>query len=130
MNDHQNKARGAAPAGARQAAAADLDPETDPNRWEALVARIRAEAQPLLDARRRQSTLVGILAGWRRPVIAAASGLAAAAVATLMLLPSDGGAEEVAMAEVMVPWSVAAWIEGSYAPTVEELVVAVEEYAP
>ena len=47
-----------------------------------------------------------------------------------MLLPGDGGAEEVAMAEVMVPWSVAAWIEGSYAPTVDELVEAVEEYAP
>ncbi|MCY3613194.1 MAG: hypothetical protein OXH51_16845 [Gemmatimonadetes bacterium] len=130
MNDHQNKARGSAPAGARPAAAADLDPETDPNRWEALVARILAEARPLLDARRLQPTLAGTLAGWRRPVIAAASGLAAAAVATLMLLPSAGGAEEVAMAEVMVPWSVAAWIEGSYAPTVEELVVAVEEYAP
>jgi len=130
MNDHQNKARDSAPAGARHAAAADLDPGTDPNRWETLVARILAEARPMLDARRRHATLAGTLAGWRRPVIAVASGLAAAAVATLMLLPSDGGAEEVAMAEVMVPWSVAAWIEGSYAPTVEELVVAVEEYAP
>jgi len=129
MDDHQNDARGSVPAGARHAAAADLNPETDPNRWEALVARILAEARPMLDARRRQATLAGTLAGWRRPVIAAASGLAAAAVATLMLLPSEGGAEEVAMAEVMVPWSVAAWIEGSYAPTVEELVVAVEEYA-
>ncbi|MDE2805270.1 MAG: hypothetical protein OXN18_09025 [Gemmatimonadota bacterium] len=126
MNDHPNNA----PAGTGAPAPAGLDPETDPNRWEALVARIMAEARPLLDARRRQPTLAGTLAGWRRPVIAAASGLAAAAVATLMLLPGDGGAEEVAMAEVMVPWSVAAWIEGSYAPTVEELVEAVEEYAP
>ena len=107
-----------------------LDPETDPNRWEALVARILAEAQPMLDARRRHVSLVATLAGWRRPVITTASGLAAAAVATLLLLPGDGGAEEVAMAEVMVPWSVAAWIEGSYAPTVEELVEAVQEYAP
>lgn len=130
MNDHRKNARARAPAAAGPPAAAQLDPETHPNRWEALVARIVAEAQPILDARRRRSSLVGTLAGWRHPVIAAAGGLAAAAVATLVLLPGDGGAEEVAMAEVMVPWSVAAWIEGSYAPTVEELVEAVQEYAP
>lgn len=130
MNDHGKSARVRASAATGPPAAAKLDPETDPNRWEALVARIVAEAQPMLDARRRQLSLAGTLAGWRRPVIAAAGGLAAAAVATLVLLPGDGGAEELAMAEVMVPWSVAAWIEGSYAPTVEELVDAVQEYAP
>lgn len=130
MIDHRKDPRKRASAGAGPSAAAELDPETDPNRWEALVAGIVAEAQPLLDARRRRASLAGTLAGWRRPVITAASGLAAAAVATLLLLPGDGGAEEVAMAEVIVPWSVAAWIEGSYAPTVEELVEAVQEYAP
>ncbi len=130
MNDHRNNARSRASAGTGPSAAAELDPVSDPNRWEALVSRIVAEARPLLDARRRRVSLAGTLARWRRPVIAAAGSLAAAAVATLVLLPADGGAEEVAMAEVMVPWSVAAWIEGSYAPTVEELVEAVEEYAP
>lgn len=130
MNDQHDNPRDRAPAGGRRPAAPALDPETDPNRWELLVARIMAEAQPWLNARRREATLASTLAGWRRPVIAVAGGLAAAALATLLLLPGDGGAEEVAIAEVMVPWSVAAWIEGSYAPTVEELVAAVEEYAP
>lgn len=130
MNDRNDKPRNRAPAGDSRGAAPELDPETDPKRWESLVARIMAEARPLLDARRREATLASTLAGWRRPVIAAAGGLAAAALATLLLLPGDSGAEEVAIAEVMVPWSVAAWIEGSYAPTMEELVAAVEEYAP
>lgn len=130
MNDMNDNPRNRAPAGDSWRAVPELDPETDPKRWELLVARIMAEARPLLDARRREATLAGTLAGWRRPVVAAAGGLAAAALATLLLLPGDGGAEEVAIAEVMVPWSVAAWIEGSYAPTVEELVAAVEEYAP
>ncbi len=130
MNDMNDNPRNRAPAGDSRRAVPELDPETDPKRWELLVARIMAEARPLLDARRREATLASTLAGWRRPVVAAAGGLAAAALATLLVLPGDGGAEEVAIAEVMVPWSVAAWIEGSYAPTVEELVAAVEEYAP
>jgi hypothetical protein len=130
MSTQHNNPRDRAQAGGSRAAPPELDPEMDPNRWESLVARIMAEARPWLDARRREATLAGTLAGWRRPVIAVAGGLAAAALATLLLLPGDGGAEEVAIAEVMVPWSVAAWIEGSYAPTMEELVAAVEEYAP
>lgn len=109
----------------------ELSPELDPNRWETLVARIMSQANPLLAARRRQHALAATLSGWRRPVMTAAGGLAAAAVVTLLLLPGqDSGAVEASFAEVMMPWSVAAWMDGSYTPTVEELLQAVEEYAP
>lgn len=108
----------------------ELHPETSPARWESLVAGINKRARAILDARRRQ-TIAGTLTGWRRPVLAGAASLAAAAVAVLLLLPREGGEPvETTFAEAMVPWSVAAWMDGSYAPTAEELVQAVEEYAP
>ena len=108
----------------------DLEPETSPARWESLVARINERARPILDARRRR-TVAGTLMGWRRPVLTGAVSLAAAAVAVLLLLPGeDDEAVETTFAEAMVPWSVAAWMDGSYTPTLEELVQAVEEYAP
>lgn len=108
----------------------ELDPEMHPDRWESMMARIMDRARPILDARRQQ-TLDGTLSRWRRPVMLGSAGLAAAAAAVLLLLPGgDAVADEVSFAEVMMPWSVAAWIEGSYAPTAGELVLAVEEYVP
>lgn len=108
----------------------NLDPEVHPSRWEALVAGIMERAGPILEAR-RQRTLAGTLSGWRRPVLASAAGLAAAAVAVLILLPGgDSARVEVSLAEVVMPWSVAAWIDGGDAPTAIDLVDAVEEYVP
>lgn len=108
----------------------ELDPASHPDRWESMMARIMERAQPILEARRQQ-TLEGTLSRWRRPVMLGSAGLAAAAAAVLLFLPGgDAGAEEVSFAEVMMPWSVAAWMEGSYAPTAGELVLAVEEYLP
>lgn len=108
----------------------ELDPELNPDRWEAMIARIMERAQPMLAARRRQ-TIEGTLSRWRRPVMLGSAGLAAAAAAVLLLLPGGGaGADEVSFAEVMMPWTVAAWMEGSYAPTAGELVLAIEEYMP
>lgn len=64
-------------------------------------------------------------------MLTGAASLAAAAAAVFLLLPGYGAEPvEATLAEAMVPWSVAAWMDGSYAPTVEELVQAVEEYAP
>ena len=125
-NRSAGSGRSAGPPGDRA-----LTPELDPNRWEALVARIVAEARPFLEARRQEHTLTCTLSGWRRPVTTAAVGLAAAAVATLLLLPgNDPAPVEAAFDEVVVPWSVAAWMDGSHTPTVEELVLALEEYSP
>lgn len=108
----------------------ELNPEIQPGRWESLVARINEQARPILEARRQQS-LTATLMGWRRPVMTGAASLAAAAALVWLLLPVDGGEPvEATLAEAMVPWSVAAWMDGSYAPTVAELVLAVEEYTP
>ncbi len=108
-----------------------LTPELAPGRWEALVGRIVAEARPLLEARRRRYAFARTLSEWRRPVMTGAAGLAAAAVATLLLLPvADPVPVEAALDEVVVPWSVAAWMDGSHTPTVEELILAMEEYSP
>ena len=120
--------------GARAEAEAEvfvLDPVISPERWEALLARINERAALILEARRHQS-LAGTLAGWRRPVLTGVAGLAAAAVAVLLMLPAEEATSvETMFAEAMMPTSVAAWIDGSYAPTVEELVQAVEEeYTP
>ena len=108
-----------------------LTPELDPGRWEELIGRIVAEARPLLEARRPRHTFARTLSEWRRPVTAGAAALAAAAVATLLLLPGEDTIPvEAAFDEVVVPWSVAAWMDGSHTPTVEELVLAMEEYSP
>ena len=108
----------------------NLDPEMHPSRWEALVAGIMERAGPILEAR-RQRTLAGTLSGWQRPVLAGAAGLAAAAIAVLILLPGGEAAPvEVSLAEVVMPWSVAAWIDGGDAPTAIDLVDAVAEYVP
>ena len=108
-----------------------LDPVTAPERWEALVSRINERAGPILEARGYRS-LAGTLAGWRRPVMTGVAGLAAAAVGVLLLLPAEEATPvETMFAEAMMPWSVAGWVDGSYAPTVEELVIAAEEeYTP
>ena len=108
----------------------ELAPERNPRRWEALVARIVAEAEPLLEARRRTLSLT--LTQWGRPVMVGAAGLMAAVLATLLLVPTADTLTpvEAGLDEVVVPWSVAAWMDGSHAPTVEELVLAIEEYSP
>ena len=108
----------------------ELAPERDPRRWEALVARIVAEAEPLLEARRRTLSLT--LTQWGKPVMVGAAGLMAAALATLLFVPTaeTTAPVEAGLDEVVVPWSVAAWIDGSHAPTVEELVLAIGEYSP
>ena len=129
MNDHAN---GRAGRGRTDSAPAvfELDPQAHPDRWESLVADIVERARPLLEARQQQ-TLEGTLTRWRRPVMLGSAGLAAAAAAVLLLLPGGGGGvDEVSFVEVMMPWPVAAWMEGSYAPTAGELVLAVEEYVP
>ncbi len=107
-----------------------LAPEADPDRWQSLVARINERARPILAARRRES-VAGTLDGWRRPVLAGAVALAAAAVAVLVLLPAaNDAAAEPTLSEAVVPWSVAAWVETDQMPAVEELVLAGEELVP
>lgn len=107
----------------------DLDPVLHPEAWEALVARINTAAAPLL-ARRRPASVFQTLASWRRPVALGSFGLVAAAALVILLLPAPRTTSDVTLAEVVMPITVAAWIEGSYEPTVLELVQAVDTYTP
>ncbi len=109
-----------------------LDPELEPDRWERLVTEINTRAEPLLQARRRERSLIGILSSWRMPVLSTSVGLAAAAVFALLLIPGSGQGpdDEVVLAEVVMPLSVANWIDGSYQPTMEELLEDLEGYVP
>ena len=132
MKKRKNQSSGHAPRGRSDSdpVVFELDPVMHPDRWESMVAGIMERAQPILDARRQQS-FEGTLSRWRRPVLLGSAGLVAAAAAVLLLLPAgDSAIDEVSFAEVMMPWPVAAWMEGSYAPTAGELLLAVEEYVP
>jgi hypothetical protein len=106
-----------------------LDPVLHPEAWEGLVARINTAAAPVL-ARRRSASVLQTLSSWRRPVALGSAGLVAAAALALLLLPASPATAEVSLAEVVMPTTVAAWIEGSYEPTVVELVRAVDPNTP
>lgn len=108
-----------------------LDPLADPERWEGLVARINEAAAPILE-RRRPASLWRTLSAWQRPLAWGSAGLVAAAALALLVFPpvTTDGSDELMLAEVVVPWTVAAWMEGEYAPTVMELVRSVDEYTP
>ncbi|MCE2398847.1 MAG: hypothetical protein J4F34_07425 [Gemmatimonadetes bacterium] len=108
----------------RRVEVGELAPERNPRRWEALVARIVAEAEPLLEARRRTLSLT--LTQWGRPVMVGAAGLMAAVLATLLLVPTADTPTPVqaGLGEEVVAWSVVAWMDGSDAP------LAIEEYSP
>lgn len=109
--------------------ASALDPRVDPDRWEGLVARINDEAAPLLEARRPRS-VTQTLSHWRRPVALGSAGLVAAAAAVLVLMPRAAVDGPASLTETVMPWAVAGWVDGSYAPTVEELLIAVDAYTP
>ncbi|MGI9628170.1 MAG: hypothetical protein ACR2QM_15160, partial [Longimicrobiales bacterium] len=82
---------------------------------------------PLLAAR-QPASLAQIVAGWRRPLLFGSAGLVGAAALALLAFPNiSAEAEEVTLAAAVMPWTVAAWMDGSYSPTVEELVLAVGE---
>lgn len=107
----------------------DLDPVLHPAAWEELVARINDAAAPVL-ARSRPVTVLQTLAAWRRPVAWGSAGLVAAAALALMLLPASTATPDMSLAEAVLPTTVAAWIEGSYEPTVLELIQAVDPMTP
>jgi hypothetical protein len=127
MNEHESRPTDRAAEGV----ATGLDPVTDPERWENLVARINQAAGPILE-RRRPASLSRTLSAWRRPVAWGSAGLVAAAAMALALLPTElsDPADEILLAEAVVPWTLAAWMEGEYSPTVMELVRSVDEYTP
>jgi len=66
-----------------------LDPERDPERWEALMRRTRAAAAGELSRRAFAVSPAAPLARWVRPALAMAASLAVAAGGVLALTPAS-----------------------------------------
>ena len=84
-----------------------LDPERDPERWEALMRRTRAAAAGELARRAFAASPAAPLARWVRPALAMAASLVVAAAGTLAL--TEGSAQSTSapgVAEAMgVPYA-------------------------
>lgn len=112
---------------------AALDPAADSERWERTIASIRERAQPELQRRRLAArNPLFLLASWARPMLSAAAVLAAVSVALLsiedepapqplVLQPEAGVA-----AALQIPDPMSAWLDEERAPTIDDLLLALE----
>ena len=96
----------------------ELHPAADPDRWDALVARIMTASGPEL-ARRR--SVFARLRRWAGPVIASAASVAAVAVGTLLWSNSLDQTAPPTLAEAVLPSGVVTWMDYGEAPTIEDL---------
>jgi len=99
-----------------------LDPERDPERWEALLRRTRAAARGEL-ARR---SLAGPLARWVRPALAMAASLALAAGGVLALTEAapQADAQVPGVAEAMgVPFAMTVSAEAGASEVADQLLL-------
>ncbi|NIR44327.1 MAG: hypothetical protein GWN99_00195 [Gemmatimonadetes bacterium] len=107
-----------------------IDPTGDGERFDATVAAIMAAAGPELADRRYSQDALGQLAGWWRPLLAAAAVTAIVAIATLAGVDPDGRetqsgtgiAEALGMSE-----QVATWVRSSEGPDPAELLLTLED---
>jgi hypothetical protein len=116
-----------------------LSASADPTALEELVARVMEAAEPELSRRaasRRRSAAGGALialAGWTRPILAAAAVVGVISTGVLRWAPTPGmsGGQEEEMAllpEVLgLPTTVATWLDEDRAPTTRDLVLAMED---
>jgi hypothetical protein len=98
-----------------------------PRRREKLVRAITTRAAPTLATWAARSSPLATLAGWLRPALAAASlvGVLAAALLATARSPVQGAP---AVSEALgYPDPLVAWLETGHRPSVEELVVILEE---
>lgn len=107
-----------------------LDPTRDEARWEGLVRRIMDEAAPELTRRATRNDPFALLGSWARPMIAAAASIA---VVSMVLLQRDSGPVELGstaslniLEALEVPRPAADWLAEDRAPTVADLVTALE----
>lgn len=111
---------------------AALDPAADAERWEHTIASIREHALPELARRRSaaRSPLL-LLAGWARPMLSATAVLAAVSITLLSL--DDRPEETVVLQQapgmieaLQVPAPLATWLTEERAPTVDDLLLALD----
>lgn len=106
-----------------------LDPTDGQDGFERVVAAVLAAAELELAARRARQSVVAQVAGWWRPLLAAAAitGL----ISLVSLAGSDGRAAssttESGLAEAIgIPSQIAEWVRSDEAPTTAELVLVLE----
>ena len=106
-----------------------LDPTQDAERFDAIVRSITDAAANQLAARRARATVVGQVASWWRPL------LAAAAIVGIVSISALAGTEplaattetELGLSEAIgMPQQIAEWVLTEDVPTPTELLVALE----
>jgi hypothetical protein len=110
---------------------APLDPMRDPERWESMVRAIVERAAPILEGYRARGP-ADLLAAWLRPTLAAAAVVSAVAIGALAAVsrePDTGAAPApIGLGDALgYPAPVTTWVSTGQTPTIEELVVAMEE---
>jgi hypothetical protein len=106
-----------------------LDPHRDPERFEARVGAILAAATTRLAARRTRDTVLGQLAVWWRPLLAAAAiaGIVSALTLAGNQAPSTAIDDELGVAEAIgVPVQIAQWVRSDVTPGPTELLAILE----
>lgn len=101
-----------------------LDPETDPDRFERLVASAVSAAVEARIHREPVSVTVLDLTRWARPLLAAAAVIALTATGALLALPSNPSQPESLAESAGIPPSIAHWAERGERPTAGDLVAA------
>ena len=107
-----------------------LDPTAEGDRFEEAVGRINAAVAPALTARRARGNVFGQVAGWWRPLLAAATiaGIVSATTLALVEAPASQGESETGLAEAIgVPEQIAQWARNDELPNPAELLIALEE---
>lgn len=111
-----------------------LDPGADQLRWERLVRRINeAAASELARRAALRGSVVGVLAGWARPMIAAAASVALASASVLALAGREplGPEPGQSVAEALrIPAPVAEWVADERSPDMTDLLLALEGDLP
>lgn len=119
----------------------DLSPlaaTADPAAFEELVARIMEASAPELERRRQRALrpapgLLSLVAGWTRPILAAAAVVALISTGVLQRAPggaggSTGEGDWTTLPEALgLPSTVATWLDEGRTPTSRELVLAMED---
>jgi hypothetical protein len=106
-----------------------LDPTRDGERFDGIVRSVVQAAAPELAARRAGAGVFGQVAGWWRPLLAAAAiaGVGSAAALTQVERPASIAGTTYSVEEAIgVPQQIAQWVWTDETPTPAELLTALE----
>ena len=103
-----------------------LDPTADRKHFERIVASIGDRAALELARRRDRTSAFGQIAGWRRPMLAAAAAIVIASVAVLtqVATPTNDDQSEGLAIALGVPQGLAEWVSDGGTPTPADLLAS------